>query len=63
MPFFLYGGGFEEDLYVLPVRKRGEPERGGGKFIHMAYLTYGLTLEHGNAGPDVEQGIVNNITI
>jgi hypothetical protein len=35
MPFFLYEGWFEEDLYVLSVGKRGEPERGGGKFVHM----------------------------
>jgi hypothetical protein len=35
IPFFLYDGGFEEDLSVLSVRKRGEPGRGGGKFVHM----------------------------
>jgi hypothetical protein len=33
-PFFLYDGGVEEGLYVPSVRKRGEPERGGGKFVH-----------------------------
>jgi hypothetical protein len=36
MPFFLDDGGSEEDLYVLPVGKWGEPERGGGKFVHIA---------------------------
>jgi hypothetical protein len=36
IPFFLYGSGVEKDLYVPPVRKRGEPERGGGKFVHIA---------------------------
>jgi len=35
-PFFLHDGGFEEDRYVLSVRKRGKPERGGGKFVHLA---------------------------